>query len=114
MNSTNNGTISNGTDLANAGSIDGGSRNSISIAGIGASASQSFSVTSYAGDAAITGVGSTAEGGITLAAFNTGVVGVSGGLSNPSIADGFSNSISAAAVGASASQSVTRTLVGAN
>jgi len=114
VNSTNNGTISNGTDLANAGSIDGGSRNSISIAGIGASASQSFSVTSYAGDAAITGVGSTAEGGITLAAFNTGVVGVSGGLSNPSIADGFSNSISAAAVGASASQSVTRTLVGAN
>ncbi|WP_298191359.1 hypothetical protein [Novosphingobium sp.] len=112
VNSTNNGTIGNTVDLGTSGSIDGGSRNSISIAGVGASASQTFSVTDYSG-AGLTGVASTAEGGITLTAFNTGVVGVSGGLSNPSIADGFSNSISAAAVGASASQSVTRTLVGA-
>jgi len=112
VNSTNNGSIGNTVDLGTSGAIDGGSRNSISIAGVGASASQTFSVTDYSG-AGLTGVGSSSQA-ITLTALNTGAVGVSGGLSNASIADGFSNSISAAAVGASASQSVTRTLVGAN
>ena len=107
--STNRGTINNYTSL-DQGSIDGGSRNSISIAGVGASASQSLSVTDYTG-AGATSVASSATD-ITLIASNVGAVSVSGGLVSASIADGFSNSISAAAVGASASQSVSRTVVG--
>lgn len=116
VNSTNNGSVTNNTSLVqdandNGGLITGDNRNSISIAGIGSSASQSLSVTDYSG-AGLTGVASTVDGGITLASLNTGVVTVVGALQGASIATGFSNSISAAAVGASASQSVTRTLVG--
>lgn len=112
VNSTNNGAVLNATDLTNAAGIDGGSRNSISIAGVGASASQALSITDYSGGGA-TAVNSSVDGAIILAALNTGTVNVSGGMAVPAIAAGFSNSISAAAVGASASQSVTRTLIGA-
>ncbi|MEI6643471.1 MAG: hypothetical protein WCL10_15665 [Novosphingobium sp.] len=113
VNSTNGGSVTNTASLTTAAGIsDTGSRNSISIAGVGASASQSISTTDYSG-AGVTGVATTVDGTITLAALNTGTVTVAGGLAVPTIADGFSNSISAAAVGASASQSVARTLVGA-
>jgi len=113
VNSTNGGEVTNTTSLGTAAGIsDAGSRNSISIAGVGASASQSISTTDYSG-AGVTGVATTVDGTITLAALNTGAVTVAGGMAVPTIADGFSNSISAAAVGASASQSVARTLVGA-
>jgi len=113
VNSTNGGSVTNTASLTTGVSItDTGGRNSISVAGVGASASQSISTTDYSG-AGVTGVATTVDGTITLTALNTGTVTVAGGLTVPNIADGFSNSISAAAVGASASQSVTRTLVGA-
>ncbi len=108
--STNVADISNTTDLTTGGLIEGGSRNSISIAGVGSSASQALSVTDFAGVAA-TGVASTINGDITLTSLNTGAIAVSGGLQLPAIDGGFSNSISAAAVGASASQSVSRTVL---
>gem|GEM_PF-2345873 len=111
VNSTNNGAIGNYAELTTSATIEEGSKNSISIAGVGASASQALSVTDYSA-LGVTGVATT-TGAITLTAFNTGAVSVAGGMTSPVITDGFSNSISAAAVGASASQSVARTLVGA-
>lgn len=110
VNSTNVATVDNATDLTTSGALAGGSRNSISIAGVGASASQSVSITDNAG-AGVTAVATTIGGDITLTSLNTGVVTVSGGLQLPEIAGGFSNSVSAAAVGASASQSVSRTVL---
>jgi hypothetical protein len=110
VNSTNAGAITNNTSVTELATIEGGSRNSISVAGVGSSASQSLSTTDYSG-AGLTQV-NAATGAITLAALNTGAVSVSGGLANAAITDGFSNSVSAAAVGASASQSVSRTVVG--
>lgn len=96
------------TDTA---TIGGGSNNSISLAGVGASASTSFTTTSYAeagtGASATTGT----VGGITLAALNAGGVSVTTGINTPTIAAGYNNSISAAAVGASASQSMTQNIL---
>lgn len=111
VNSTNSGEIINNVNLSTGGNIDGGAKNSISIAGLGASASQAISITDNSG-AGITAVNTALGGDIILAAVNSGAVSVlGGGLQAPVIADGFSNSVSAAAVGASASQSVTRTLL---
>lgn len=111
VNSTNSGEILNNVNLSTSGNIDGGAKNSISIAGLGASASQSISITDNSG-VAITAVNTAVGGDVILAAVNSGGVSViGGGLQAPVIADGFSNSISAAAVGASASQSVTRTVL---
>ncbi|KUR70316.1 hypothetical protein AQZ52_15830 [Novosphingobium fuchskuhlense] len=111
VNSTNSGAVSNISETITGSGIDGGSKNSISIAGVGASASQSISVTDYTGGG-ITGVGSTLNN-VTVSGNNSGAVLVAGGLATPNIDGGFSNSISAAAVGASASQAISRTLVGA-
>jgi len=111
VNSTNTGGIANATDLTGTPTIEDGSKNSISVAGVGASASQALSVTDYSGGGNTLVLNTT--GAITLTAFNTAGVGVSGAMAAPTISAGFNNSISAAAVGASASQSVARTLVGA-
>lgn len=111
VNSTNSGEIINNVNLTTGGNIDGGAKNSISIAGLGASASQSISITDNSG-AGVTGVATAIGSDITLAAVNSGAVSVlGGGLQAAVIADGFSNSVSAAAVGASASQSVSRTVL---
>ena len=110
--SFNSAAVSNGTDLGGdtggatigAGAGSNSSNNSISVASVGSSASASFSVTSY--DAAsASGVATTAQG-ITLASTNTGNVLTTAGMLTPSIEGGYNNAISAAAVGASASQSV--------
>ncbi len=108
--STNDADILNNISLA-GGEISGGQKNSISIAGVGASASQSISITDNSGLGISTNNTILGED-VILAALNSGAVTVAGGgLATPVIGGGFSNSISAAAVGASASQSVARTVL---
>jgi len=103
--SNNSGTISNHTDLTSAPTISDGTGNSISVAGIGSSASVSFSTTDYSAVPAVTALVQTA-GTVGIASVNTGGVTVTSGFDTPTIAAGFNNSISAAAVGSSASQSI--------
>lgn len=107
----NEGTITNKTQLDDGPTIEAGTLNSISVAGVGTSASVGFSVTDYSGDG--TGVSATAlsTGQIDIAATNVGGVLVSTGMATPTISGGFQNSISAAAVGASASQSISHTVL---
>ncbi len=98
--------------ILDSATIGGGSNNSISLAGVGASASTSFTSTSY--DEASAGASATSGivGGITLTAFNDGAaVTVTTGINTPAIAGGYNNAISAAAVGASASQSMTQNVL---
>ncbi|MEO0033374.1 MAG: hypothetical protein RIS94_3132, partial [Pseudomonadota bacterium] len=80
------------------------SNNSISVAGIGASASYSFSVNEYAG-AANTVSSNLVGGTATLLATNYSAVNVESGITSAAISGGLNNSISVAALGASASQS---------
>jgi len=82
---------------------DTATNSSIGVAGIGATASVSYSSTDLTG-----GSGATSNvaniGATTIASTNTGAVLVGGSIYNPSVGAGFGNSISVAAVGASASQ----------
>jgi hypothetical protein len=86
--------------------ITTGISNSISVAGVGASASQSVTnVVETSADPA----GAVTFGAISATATNNlaGAVTVTGNLASPSIAGGVSNAVSVSAVGASASQSTT-------
>lgn len=102
--SFNEGSISNTSDLTNAPTIGAGAQNSISVAGVGSSASFSQSVSDYTGGAILANANSTNSVGIT--SLNVGAVLVTAGMATPTISEGYNNSISAAAVGASASQSI--------
>lgn len=104
----NEGAVSVNAVMTSAPTISAGNANSISIAGVGASASTSFTTTDYEG--AGTSILNGSVQGITLASVNVADVKVTTGLETPTIAGGFNNSISTAAVGASASQSATQNL----
>ena len=80
------------------------------MAGVGSSASISFTDTSYNG---ATGADANAFVATTLGATSTnaGVVAVNTGNTTPIIGGGYQNSISTAAVGASASISLTQTSI---
>ncbi len=83
-----------------------GSNNSISVAGIGASASYSFSVTDVSG--AGSAISNNLVGGTpTILAANFSAVNVDSGIGGATIAGGVNNSVSTAAIGASASQAFT-------
>ncbi len=103
-NVTTNGTIT-GADIESI-----GYGNSVSVAGVGSSASISFTDTSYNG---ATGADANAFVATTLGATSTnaGVVAVNTGNTTPIIGGGYQNSISTAAVGASASISLTQTSI---
>ncbi|WP_225206587.1 beta strand repeat-containing protein [Novosphingobium huizhouense] len=95
--------VINNTDIAAAQIGADGANNSISVAGIGSSASMSFSVNDYSGG------GSSIANTINSAApailsVNYANVNVGSTLTAPQIDGGVSNSVSAAAIGASASQ----------
>lgn len=104
VNGFNAASITVGAALTDTPTIAAGSNNSISVAGVGSSASVSFGVADYsaAGVSALV----TSSGGITVASLNTGIVAVTGGMATPTISDGYNNSISNAAVGSSASQAI--------
>ncbi len=98
-------TITNTTQIGavEISNVDG-SNNSISVAGIGASASYSFSVTDMSG--AGSAISNNLVGGTpTLLAANYSAVNVDSGIGGATIAGGVNNSVSTAAIGASASQS---------
>lgn len=105
VSSLNSANVANTTDISTSATIGGGQNNSFSIAGVGASASTSFSVTDYSA-AGISAGTINVGGGVTLASNNTGNVSVTAGIAVPTISAGYNNSISTAAVGASASQAV--------
>lgn len=95
--------VINNTDITSAQIGADGANNSISVAGIGSSASMSFSVNDYSGG------GSSIANTINSAApailsVNYANVNVGSTLTAPQIDGGVSNSVSAAAIGASASQ----------
>jgi hypothetical protein len=109
LTSTNASAVSNLTDIgvsgstSDAASISGATNSSVGVAGIGASASLSY------GSSDLTaGSGSTANdvqvGASTIGATNAGAVTVASNIFNPTITGGYGNSVSMAAVGASASQ----------
>ena len=109
LTSTNSAAVSNLTDIgvsgsnADAASISGATNSSVGVAGIGASASLSY------GSSDLTaGSGSTTNdvqvGASTIGATNAGAVTVASNIFNPTITGGYGNSVSMAAVGASASQ----------
>jgi len=89
------------TDTSGA-TINGGFGNSISIAGVGASGATSFSQT-WSGGA--TGGTSYTAGAISTTVTNNSSVGVTANTFAANIGGGVNNSISTAAVGASASTS---------
>lgn len=91
-------------NLANNASITGGVNNSISVTGVGASGSTSF--TSIYSDGA-TGAGVYSVAAITSSVTNTGGVTVNSSSYGANIGGGVNSAISAAAVGASASTSFT-------
>jgi len=109
LTSTNGADVSNFMDIGVSGStadaahIGIATNSSIGVAGIGASASLS-----YGSNDLTAGSGETANdvlvGASTIGAENTGNVTVASNFFNPSIAGGYGNSVSMAAVGASASQ----------
>lgn len=105
VSSLNSANVANTTDISTSATIGGGQNNSFSIAGVGASASTSFSVTDYSA-AGISAGTINVGGGVTLASNNTGNVSVTAGIAVPTISAGYNNTISTAAVGASASQGV--------
>jgi len=95
--------------LMNAPSISDGSRNSISVTAIGASASVSNSSVSFQ-DVAMT---DSVDGNITVSASNlNSTITVSGTIDGAVIEQGHDNTISVAAVGASAQFSVTDDVLG--
>ncbi|MDF8334361.1 hypothetical protein [Novosphingobium cyanobacteriorum] len=97
-------TLINATDITAASIGADSSNNSISVAGIGASASMSFAVNDYSGgDSAISNVLYAAAP--TITALNGSAVYVGSTITGAEIAGGLQNSVSAAAIGASASQS---------
>jgi len=109
LTSTNASAVSNLTDIgvsgstSDAASISGATNSSVGVAGIGASASLSY------GSSDLTaGSGSTTNdvqvGASTIGATNAGAVTVASNIFNPTITGGYGNSVSMAAVGASASQ----------
>lgn len=104
VNGYNAASITTNAQLDGTPTISGGSNNSISVAGVGSSASVSFGVADYSG--AGVSAAATSSGGITIASLNTGVISVTSGMATPTITDGYNNSISNAAVGASASQAI--------
>ena len=87
-----------------SGTIDYGIGNSISVAAVGASTS--LGVSSLADGAGTAPTTDVNVGTATLQATNNGPVTVNGQLDSPYIADGVGNSVSIAAVGASASASI--------
>ena len=91
--------------------VTSGINNSISVAGVGTSASVSFSVTDYSGTGDAVSKGAFTTGQIDIVGTNIGSVAVNTGMATPTISGGLQNSISAAAVGASASQSVSHTIL---
>jgi hypothetical protein len=95
------------TDLANNASITGGVNNSISVTGVGASGSTSFSSMFSSGTAASSGAGVYSVAALTHTVTNTGGVTVASNSYGANIGGGVNGSISAAAVGASASTSFT-------
>ncbi len=113
--STNASAVTNLMDIGVSGSADDGasisdtaSNSSIGVAGIGATASVSYGSSDLtAGSGATTNA--VEIGATTIATNNTGAVLVGGSIYSPSLGGGFGNSISVAAVGASASQSFSNT-----
>jgi len=113
--STNASAVTNLMDIGVSGSADDGasisdaaSNSSIGVAGIGATASVSYGSSDLtAGSGATTNA--VEIGATTIATSNTGAVLVGGSIYNPTVGAGFGNSISVAAVGASASQSFSNT-----
>jgi hypothetical protein len=95
------------TDLANNASITGGVNNSISVSGVGASGSTSFSSMFSAGTTASSGAGVYAIAALTHSVTNTGGVTVASNSYGATIGGGVGSSISAAAVGASATTNFT-------
>jgi hypothetical protein len=87
---------------------DTASNSSIGVAGIGATASVSYGSTDLTGGSGAT-TNAVTIGATTIESTNTGAVLVGGSIYNPSVGAGFGNSISVAAVGASASQSFSNT-----
>jgi hypothetical protein len=95
------------TDLANNASITGGVNNSISVTGVGASGSTSFSSIFSSGTAASSGAGVYSVAALTHTVTNTGGVTVASNSYGATIGGGVNGAISAAAVGASATTSFT-------
>jgi hypothetical protein len=95
------------TDFANNASITGGVNNSISVTGVGASGSTSFSSIFSSGTAASSGAGVYSVAALTHTVTNTGGVTVASNSYGATIGGGVNGAISAAAVGASATTSVT-------
>jgi len=115
--STNASAVTNLMDIGKSGttsSVDSASisdtatNSSIGVAGIGATASVSYGSTDLTGGSGAT-TNAVEIGATTIATTNTGAVLVSGSIYNPSVGAGFGNSISVAAVGASASQTFNNT-----
>ena len=95
--------VINNTDIAGATIGTDGANNSISVAGIGSSASMSFSVNDYSGGGS--SIANTINSAApTILSVNYANVNVGSTLTTPTIDGGVSNSVSAAAIGASASQ----------
>ena len=112
VNSNSSALVTVNSSITDSANIAQGSNNSISIAGVGASASTSFTTTAYAeGGNGLSATSGTFTGGLAITAGNTGAIAVNTGLNTPSISTGYNNSISAAAVGSSASQSVTQNIL---
>ena len=110
--STNTSAVTVNSSITDSANIAQGSSNSISVAGVGASASGSFTTTAYGETGSgLSATSGTFTGALGITASNTGVVAVNTGLNTPSISTGYNNSISAAAVGSSASQSVTQNIL---
>ena len=95
------------TNLANNASITGGVNNSISVTGVGASGSTSFSSIFSGGTAASSGAGVYSVAALTHTVTNTGGVTVASNSYGATIGGGVNGTISAAAVGASATTSFT-------
>ena len=95
------------TNLANNASITGGVNNSISVTGVGASGSTSFSSIFSGGTAASGGAGVYSVAALTHTVTNTGGVTVASNSYGATIGGGVNGTISAAAVGASATTSFT-------
>jgi len=116
VSTVNEGAVTNNTSLTDSPTINGSgtslnTNNSISVAGVGTSASVGFSVTDYSGSGDSVSALALTTGAITIAAVNVGGVTVNTGMAGPTIEGGMQNSISAAAVGASASQSISHTML---
>lgn len=96
--------VVNNTDITDSTIGADGSNNSISVAGIGSSASFGVSVNDYTGggNAIVNTVSATAP---TIGSTNFAEVAVLSTLTGPTISGGVSNSIASTALGASASQS---------